>query len=63
MIESADQATFHHTMTKPKPTNELMKRGRPSTFKPEYVEQAKKLCLLGATDEDIADFLTLRCNA
>lgn len=25
-------------------------------FKPEYVEQAKKLCLLGAIDEEIADF-------
>jgi len=30
--------------------------GRPSSFKPEFVEQAKKLCLLGATDVDIADF-------
>jgi hypothetical protein len=50
-------------MTKPKPTNELMQRGRPSTFRPEYVEQAKKLCLLGATDEDIADFfnVTMQC--
>lgn len=30
--------------------------GRPSSFKPEYVEQAKKLCRLGATDADLADF-------
>jgi hypothetical protein len=30
--------------------------GRPSDFKPEYVEQARKLCLLGATDQQIADF-------
>ena len=30
--------------------------GRPSSFKPEYVEQAKKLCQLGATDLDLADF-------
>lgn len=30
--------------------------GRPSKFKPEMVEQAKKLCLLGATDREIADF-------
>lgn len=29
---------------------------RPSSFKPEYVEQAKKLCRLGATDADLADF-------
>lgn len=31
-------------------------RGRPSSFKPEYAEQARKLCLLGATDKDLADF-------
>ncbi|HDA7126325.1 TPA: hypothetical protein O5T86_001258 [Staphylococcus aureus] len=30
--------------------------GRPSSFRPEFVEQAKKLCALGATDEDLADF-------
>jgi len=30
--------------------------GRPTKFKPEMVEQAKKLCLLGATDEKMADF-------
>lgn len=29
---------------------------RPTAYKPEYAEQAKKLCLLGATDEDLADF-------
>lgn len=29
---------------------------RPSKFKPEFVEQAQKLCALGATDEDLADF-------
>lgn len=32
------------------------KNGRPSKFKPEYEEQAYKLCLLGATDEEMADF-------
>lgn len=29
---------------------------RPSKFKPEFVEQAQKLCLLGATDRELADF-------
>lgn len=29
---------------------------RPTDYKPEYDEQAKKLCLLGATDREIADF-------
>jgi hypothetical protein len=31
-------------------------RGRPTSFKPEYVAQAEKLCALGATDQEIADF-------
>jgi len=30
--------------------------GRPSEYKPEYAEQAGKLCLLGATDSEMADF-------
>lgn len=30
--------------------------GRPTSYKPEYNEQAYKLCLLGATDEDLANF-------
>lgn len=29
---------------------------RPSSYKPEYAEQAAKLCRLGATDADLADF-------
>jgi len=30
--------------------------GRPSKYKIEYAEQAYKLCLLGATDKDLAKF-------
>jgi hypothetical protein len=33
-----------------------LRMARPSTYKPEYVEQAKKLCALGATDIELADF-------
>lgn len=29
---------------------------RPSKYQPEFAEQARKLCLLGATDQEIADF-------
>lgn len=29
---------------------------RPSTYKAEFADQARKLCLLGATDKDLADF-------
>ncbi|UXN34716.1 helix-turn-helix domain-containing protein [Avibacterium paragallinarum] len=31
-------------------------RGQPTKYKPEYVTQVEKLCLLGATDKDIANF-------
>lgn len=30
-------------------------RGRPSSYRPEHAEQAYKLCLLGATDAEMAD--------
>lgn len=36
-----------------------MPAGRPSNFKPEYVEAAQKIAKLGATDEEIADFFNV----
>lgn len=30
--------------------------GRPSKYKPEYAGQAKKLCMLGQTDAEMASF-------
>lgn len=33
--------------------------GRPTSFKPEYAKQAEKLCRLGATDADLADFFSV----
>lgn len=33
-----------------------MSVGRPSKYNPSFDEQAYKLCLLGATDNDLADF-------
>lgn len=33
--------------------------GRPTKFKIEFIEQAKKLCLLGATDAQLADFFSV----
>lgn len=30
--------------------------GRPSDYRPEFSEQAEKLCKLGATDKELADF-------
>jgi hypothetical protein len=35
------------------------KTGRPSKYKPEYDEQAAKLCLLGATNDDLAKFFNV----
>lgn len=32
------------------------KMGRPTLYREEYVRQAEKLCELGATDQEIADF-------
>lgn len=32
------------------------KAGRPSTYQPEYAEQARRVCLLGATTQDLAMF-------
>lgn len=31
-------------------------KGRPTAYKAEYAKQAEKLCALGATDMDLADF-------
>lgn len=35
------------------------KNGRPSQYDPRFVEEASKLCLLGATDIEIADFFNV----
>jgi hypothetical protein len=35
------------------------KVGRPSAFKEEYIKQAEKLCELGATDSEMADFFNV----
>lgn len=32
------------------------RRGRPTKYRPEYAEQARKLCLLGLTDGELGDF-------
>jgi len=35
------------------------KRGRPTLYKKEYCNEARKLALLGATDKEIADFFSI----
>lgn len=49
-------------MTKRKPLEEHEKRGRPTSYKPEFVEQATKLCELGATDAELADFFKVNLS-
>lgn len=34
----------------------MAEEGRPTKFKPDFAKQAQKLCELGATDADLADF-------
>lgn len=43
-------------MTKRKDPKDHKPDGRPTDYKPEYVEQVFKLCLLGVTDDEIAKF-------
>jgi hypothetical protein len=37
-------------------TNEKARRGRPSSYRPAFAKQAAKVCRLGATDIELADF-------
>lgn len=37
-------------------SKEKNKGGRPTKYKEEYAEQARKICLLGATDEFLANY-------
>lgn len=42
--------------TEPVKQGEPAPVGRPSEYREDFAEQARKLCLLGATDKDMADF-------
>jgi hypothetical protein len=45
---------------KPKPSEKAEATlGRPSSYRPEFADQARKLCELGATDKEIADFFDI----
>lgn len=48
--------TKSQSATKPKAP---AKRGRPTKYRPEFAEQARKLCLMGLTDAELADFFGL----
>jgi len=40
----------------------MAKVGRPTLYKPEYCEQATKLCLLGHTDDELAIFFEVETS-
>jgi hypothetical protein len=50
-------------MTKRKPPDQLQKRGRKRTFDKRFIDVAKRMAYLGATDEDlaIAFGVTIKC--
>lgn len=43
-------------------SDEPNKGGRPPKYKPEFAKQAEKLCALGATDADLADFFEVKTS-
>lgn len=43
-------------------TDDINLGGRPSKYKPAYNSQAYKLCLLGATDKELADFFEVNVD-
>ena len=50
-------------MTKPKPKDQLQKRGRKSDFRPEYILIAKACARFGAIEEEIADYLNVSISS
>ena len=48
-----------YAMTKPKPRDQLQKRGRKSDFRPEYILIAKACARFGAIEDEIANELNI----
>jgi hypothetical protein len=46
-------------MTKPKPKDQLQKRGRKSAFRPEYILIAKACARFGAIEDEVASYYLL----
>jgi hypothetical protein len=53
------QKTLPTTKTTATEHTEHTERGRPTLYKPEYTELAYNYCLLGATDEKLANFFNV----
>ena len=50
-------------MTKPKPKDQLQKRGRKSNFRPEYIFIARACAHFGAIEDEIASYLSVSPRA
>jgi hypothetical protein len=50
-------------MTKPKPKDQLQKRGRKSAFRPEYILIAKACARFGAIEDEVASYLSVSPRA
>jgi hypothetical protein len=59
---ASSNGTKPHRTTKRAPKPSAGRGGRPSLYQPIYAEQAAKLCALGATDADLADFFGVVVN-
>lgn len=46
-----------------KATQSTMRAGRPTLYQDEYADQARKLCLLGATNDDLARFFEVSVSS
>lgn len=47
------------TKSKAEPSPAKRGRGQPTAYKPEFAEQARKLCAMGATDDELSEFFKL----
>lgn len=56
MVKRAKPAKKRTAKKKAAPKKPAAPVGRPAAFRPEFAEQAKKLCRLGATDFELAEF-------
>lgn len=56
VVDSKQAIGYILTMTAAKKKPATKKRGRPTKYRPEFCEQAEKLCRLGATNPELADF-------
>lgn len=58
-VTQNDIETLSETISETMEKLSKKKEGKPSLFKEEYIDQVYKLCMLGATDKELADFFNI----